>query len=131
MAQSGGSSFLANAQQRKRSLAQVRTQLLDRPGIARQGGPPPPTAPAQNRTSPQEQSVQQTRSAPPQGAQPQQAAPAAAEGQRPTSTLNLDQPTREALLSQINPFLDQIRKERRAKLHPTLGRTRTFFGSGI
>ena len=131
MAQSGGSSFLEQSARRKSSLAKVRQTLLDRPGIARQGGPPPPTAPAQNRTSPQERSVQQTRRPSQQAPQPQQAAPAAAQGERPVSTLNLDPPTRQAMLEQITPFVDQMRKERRARLHPTLGRTRTFFGSGI
>lgn len=131
MAQAGGSSFLEQSARRKSSLAKVRQQLLDRPGIARQGGPPPPTAPAQDRTSPQQQAVQQTRGPSQQVTQPQQVAGAPVQGQAPASTLNLDPPTRQALLDQITPFVEQIRKERRAKLHPTLGRTRTFFGSGI
>lgn len=131
MAQAGGSSFLEAAARRKKGLAQVRSNLLDRPGVARTGGPPPPTAPAQDRTSPQQQAVAQTRAAPQPAARSQQAATAPVEGQRPVSTLNLDPQTRQELLGQIQPFLDQMQKERRARLHPTLGRSRKFFGGGI
>lgn len=133
MAQSGSSSFLANMKARKRGLAQVREGLLDRPGIARRGGPPPPTAPAQNRTSPQEQAIRQGRTE----QQSQQArieskpAEAPATANQAIQGVGLDEGTKEELLTQIRPFLQQARAERRARLHTTLGRTRRFFGGGI
>ena len=63
-------SFLANAAQRRQSLNKVRAQLLDRPGIARRGGPPPPTAPAQDRTSPQQRSLAQSQEEQPSAVNP-------------------------------------------------------------
>ena len=133
MAQSGSSSFLANAQARKRGLAKVREGLLDRPGIARQGGPPPPTAPAQNRTSPQEQAIRQGRTEQQSQQARVQSKPAEAPvtQEQAVQSLGLDEGTRQELLSQIKPFLQQAKDERRARLHPNLGRTRRFFGGGI
>jgi hypothetical protein len=124
----GSPSFLANAANRKRGLAKVRESLLDRPGIARTGGPPPPTAPAQNRTSPQERAVAQTREAPTPGGRPEAPTPPVV-GQ--ANALGLDDETRQELMAQITPFIEQVRKEKRAKMHRTLGRSRKFFGGGV
>jgi hypothetical protein len=130
MAQTGSSSTLANAFNRKRGLAKVREGLLDRPGIPRRGGPPPPTAPAQNRTSPQEQALQQPR---PQGAAPQATPPTLTptREERPVNALGLDDETRQELMAQITPFLTQMKMQKRAKLHRRIGRSRKFFGGGV
>jgi hypothetical protein len=125
----GSSSTLANAENRKRGLAKVRESLLDRPGIARTGGPPPPTAPAQDRASPQERAVAQTRAAPVSGERPE--GQAAAPGEPPINALGLDEPTRQEFLAQITPFLQQVKKEKRAKLHRKIGRSRKFMGGGV
>jgi hypothetical protein len=135
MPQVGSSSFLANASNRKRALAKVREGLLDRPGIPRRGGPPPPTVPAQNRTSPQERAVQQSRpqSAGPQGAGPQATPPTLAptREERPVNALGLDDETRQELMAQITPFLTKMKMQKRAKLHRKIGRSRKFFGGGV
>ncbi len=124
-------SFLQNASNRRKQLLQVRDRLLDRPGIARQGGPPPPTVPAQDRTSPQEDAVATLH--PPEGI-PEQATPegvANTADSTPGGGLSLDEETREELLESIRPVVAQMRVEKRAQLHQDLGRVRRFFGGGI
>lgn len=130
----GTGSFLANSAQRRRGLNRVREALLDRPGIARQGGPPPPTAPAQDRTSPQEQAL-----APSEGeAAPETTAeargrtePGLTKEEQPVSAIPIDDETRQELLAQIKPFVLQARKVKRAQLHRKIGRVRKFFGGGV
>lgn len=56
MAHSGSGSFLANMAQQRKFLRSMRTELLDRPGIARQGGPPPGVVPA-DRPNPQRTAI--------------------------------------------------------------------------
>ncbi len=128
-------STLANAAARRRSIVKARQELLDRPGIARRGGPPPPTAPAQDRTSPQEEALapegeEEVQGQPPVGPEvpvrtPTNAQPAAGEEQV------FDEDTRAMLMEQIEPFLDRMRKQKLAKLHTKLGRSRKFYGGGI
>lgn len=134
MALSGSSSPLVNAFNRKRPLAKVRQALLDMPGIPRRGGPPPPTAPDQTKTSPQQKSLSQAKAAPQQGTSEKPQAPVASQAApqqaQPRPSMNLDDETRREFLGQIEVFLQQRQKERRAQLHTQLGRTRTFFGSG-
>ncbi len=126
-------STLANAAARRRGIVKARQELLDRPGIARRGGPPPPTAPAQDRTSPQEQALAQRvdDTAPP--APPEEALPEVSpEGQPAAPEKQIfDEETRAMLLDQIKPFLSDLRQQKMAKLHRRVGRVRRFFGSGV
>ncbi len=130
MAETG--SVLANAAARRATLNKVRSGLLDRPGIARQGGPPPPTAPAQDRESPQEKSLEGARATPLKGVQEEGQPPES--GVPPEQVINplgLDEEAQQELMSRIEPFLEQMKKEKRAKLHRRIGRTRKFFGGGV
>lgn len=132
MAPGGTGSYLANAANRRKGLNRVRQALLDRPGVARQGGPPPPTAPAQERTSPQQQALGKSRAQQqPTQQRPQARAQAAPQQERQRPALNLDAETRQQFLGQIQSFLMQVRREKRARLHTRLGRSRRFFGGGI
>ncbi len=134
MAQGGTGSFLANASNRRRALNRVRTALLDRPGIPRQGGPPPPTAPAQDRTSPQEQALAENPvEAPPRSESEEEGriTPAPTREEMPVNVLGLDDEMRQELLDQIEPFLTEVRMEKKAQLHRTIGRARRFFGGGV
>lgn len=128
----GSGSPLANNVARKRQLASVRTALLDGPGTKRRGGPPPPTAPDQSRTSPQEetqaaiqsQASAETPASGEQPAQPQQ--------QDVNQTPGLFDPeTRARLLVQAEPFLAQMKMKKMAQLHRRIGRARRFWGGGI
>ena len=124
-------SFLQNASNRRKQLLQVRERLLDRPGIARQGGPPPPTIPAQDRTSRQEDELAKLH--PPEGI-PKQDGPeevTTTADSTPEGGLSLDEETREELLESIRPVVAQMRVEKQAQLHRDLGRVRRFFGGGI
>ncbi len=124
-------SFLANSVAQKNKLLKIREQLLDRPGIARRGGPPPPTVPAQDRTSPQEEVIAKLH--PPEGI-PEEGVPQATANtadSTPEGGLNLDEDTREELLESIRPVVAQMRIEKQAQLHTDLGRVRRFFGGGI
>lgn len=130
----GGSSmsnsFLANSVKRREQLNKVREGLLDRPGTARRGGPPPPTAPAQDRKSPQQKALR-PKSKPAPKAQPKGAASAPEEERAPLPELNIDGETRRELLDQVGTFLRQAKLEKRARLHEKIGRTRRFFGGGL
>lgn len=66
MPQVGSPSFLANMAVRRRQLNRVRSALFDLPGVAREGGPPPPVVPAQ-RPNPQQQAIAQARATEPVG----------------------------------------------------------------
>lgn len=122
-------SFLENAANRRAKLNRVREQLLDR-----RGGPPPPTAPAQDRTSPQEDALAKRPQPPeqsqPVGAPPARPGPAETPQQQPGDQLGLDEEQRAEFLGQIGVFLDQMKTEKRAALHQSIGRVRRFFGSG-
>jgi hypothetical protein len=124
----GSGSVIANAAARKRQLANVRTALLDKRGTNRRGGPPPPTAPAQDRTSPQEQALAQERNIPlkiqPEGA------PAQQPGTDKPARL-FDDDTRARLLQQIEPFLIEQKKQKLAQRHRRVGRVRRFWGGGL
>lgn len=124
-------SFLANSVAQKNKLLKIREQLLDRPGIARKGGPPPATVPAQDRTSPQEEVIAKLH--PPEGI-PEGGIPdveAATADSTETGGMDLDEETREELLESIRPVVAQMRKEKTAQLNKDLGRVRRFFGGGI
>lgn len=135
MAQGGSSSFLVNVTNRRRALLRVREELLDRPGIPRRGGPPPPTVPAQERTSPQEQALEEGQVEAPQAESKLeaegQAMPALTREEQPVNVLGLSDEDRKELLAQIEPFLRQVKMEKRAKLHRKIGRSRKFFGGGL
>jgi hypothetical protein len=129
MAEAG--SFLANAAARRRTLTAARDALLDRPGTVRRGGPPPPTAPAQDKTSPQQDALAKRPQPPEQAQLPGEPAPAPGQQPQPAGDqLGLDPEQRAEFLGQITSFLDQMKAERRAELHPSVGRVRRFFGSG-
>ena len=128
----GSGSTLANNAARKRSLASVRTALLDGPGTKRRGGPPPPTAPDGDRTSPQEDT---------QAAIQQQApteTPAGGEVPEEPQTQDVNQSpglfneeTRARLMEQSQPFLTQMKMKKMAQLHNKIGRARRFWGGGV
>ena len=128
----GSGSPLANNVARKRTLANVRTALLDGPGTKRRGGPPPPTAPAQDRTTGQEITVAN----PPgpeeianrEGAAAAEAGPPDEQSQTPGL---FDPDTRARLLEQAQPFLTQMKMEKMAQLHKKIGRARRFWGGGL
>lgn len=125
-------SFLANSVQRRQTLNKVRSGLLDRPGIARTGGPPPPTVPAQDRKSPQEKSLEGERATPLKGGQEEgQPLEVGVPPEQVVNPLGLDAETQQDLMSRIEPFLDRMKLEKRAKLHRRIGRTRNFFGGGV
>ncbi len=126
-------STLANAQARRRSIVKARQELLDRPGVARRGGPPPPTAPAQDRTSPQEEAMAQRADANVPPPQPEAERPEVAPEGQPAAPENqiFDEETRTMLLDQIRPFLSDLRQQKMAQLHRRVGRARRFFGSGV
>jgi len=63
MAHSGSGSYLGNMAASRHSLRAIRTELLDRPGIERQGGPPPGVVPA-DRPNPQREAIEQSEAAP-------------------------------------------------------------------
>lgn len=130
MAVTGSGSPLANQVTRKASLAKVRTALLDGPGTKRRGGPPPPTAPAQGRTTGQEITVQN-----PPGSEEIENQEGAAAAQ-PTEEQEgkpgiFDPDTRARLLEQAQPFLTQMKLEKMAQLHKKIGRVRRFWGGGL
>lgn len=138
MANVASPSYLANAQLRRRQLSSIRQQLLDQPGVPAQPAAPA-TAPAQDRTSPQEESLanrpqiptrmeeeQAGTPVPPEGVTP---APSAEAGQPPVSLF--DEQTRQEILAQAKPFLKELQREKIAQLHRRVGRARRFFGSGV
>ena len=129
MPQSGSPSYLANMARRRKGLLAVREQLLDRPGIPRTGGPPPPTAPAQERVGPQEQALaaEQRVNLPLKIQQERRDAAGAAQEQAPL----FDDETRTRLMEQARPFLQEVQKQKMAQLHRRVGRVRRFFGGGI
>lgn len=126
-------SYLANAAARRRGLLKAHQELLDRPGVARRGGPPPPTAPAQDRVSPQEEALEQRADADVPPPPPEERRPEVApEGQPAAPEKQLfDEETRAMLLDQIRPFLSNLRQQKMAQLHRRVGRVRRFFGSGV
>ncbi len=130
---SSSGSFLANSVKRREQLNKTRQALLDQPGIPRRGGPPPPTAPAQGRKSPQQQATTQRRGeeAPVTRGEEGQIAPSPTRQEKPADALNLDPETRQELLEMIEPFILQAKKEKKAKLHRRIGRSRKFWGGGL
>ena len=122
-------STLANAAARRQQLNKIRSGLMDRPGIARRGGPPPPTAPAQDRTSPREDALAATAARHPTPDEPSEPLPPQ-EGDQP-APITFDQETRDELLAQIEPFIVQMKMDKRAKLHRKIGRARKFLGGGV
>ena len=133
----GSGSVLANAAQRRRGLNSVREALLDKPGISRRGGPPPPTVPAQDRTSPREE-VLAANEVPVEQVPPESTLeaegreqPGPTQSEQPVNSLGLDEETRKEFLAQIEPFLVQAKMEKKVMLHRKIGRSRRFFGGGI
>ena len=130
MAQGASGSPLANNVARKRQLANVRTALLDGPGTKRRGGPPPPTAPAQDRTTGQEITVQNPPG--PDEIAAGEGVAASESTEEPGQTPGLFDPdTRARLLEQAQPFLTQMKLEKMAQLHKKIGRARRFWGGGL
>ena len=125
-------STLGHAAARRKQLNNIRSGLMDRPGIARRGGPPPPTAPAQDRTSPREDALAATNVRHPTPEVDEEKAPPTQpqEGDQPPP-ITFDEETRNELLTQIEPFIVQMKLDKRAKLHRRIGRARKFFGGGV
>ncbi len=127
----GSGSVVANAAARKRQLANVRKNLLDRPGTVRRGGPPPPTAPAQDRTSPREQAMARSQELRPIAAEEGQQRPAQPQDADQKAPGLFDEATRARLLEQAQPFLAEMKMEKMAQLHKKIGRARRFWGGGV
>lgn len=135
MAQPGGSSFLANMTQRRRQLNRTREALFDRPGIQRQGGPPPARVPAV-RPNPQQQSLDvavEDQAAVIRATQPEIPGESPAEEPQtgPAGGSAIPPEMREEMLAKIDDFLTEQALQRRAALHRKIGKARRFFGGGV
>ena len=129
---SASGSPLANNVARKTALAKVRTALLDGPGIKREGGPPPPTAPAQDRTSPQERTQEAIRQQAPAETATGSEIPEQPQPQDVNPKPGLfDDETRKRLMENAQPFLTDMKMKKMATLHRRIGRSRRFWGGGL
>jgi hypothetical protein len=63
--------------------------------------------------------------------QGEEAVPTEEEQQTETPQRLFDDETRGRLAKQIEPFLQQVQKQKMAQLHRRVGRIRRFWGSGI
>ena len=135
---SSSGSVLANSAKRRDQLNKARAGLLDRPGLPpRSTSRPPAQAPAGDKKSPQEKSLEDKRrpveapAAGPSTDTPAQESRRIEKARLKPSPLGLDEQTRSEMKAQVEPFLIEQRKKQRSRLHKTIGRARRFFGGGF